>query len=99
MATSLVYAEGSLACSPEPSCPDVFAQAEPVKWSSGTEKPHAVAPPGATDCHFHTYDRRYKAIAGSTLLPEDACPTIITPCNAGSAPAEGSSSTLDLRHR
>ncbi len=36
----------------------------PVRWSGGTEKPRAAAPPGATDCHFHTYDRRYPAIAG-----------------------------------
>ena len=49
-----------------------FAQAEPVKWSSGTEKPRAVAPPGAVDCHVHTYDHRYPAMAGATLLPEDA---------------------------
>ena len=34
----------------------------------------AVAPPGATDCHFHTYDRRYPAAPGATLLPEDASP-------------------------
>ena len=29
---------------------------------------------GPTDCHFHTYDRRYPAVAGSALLPEDASP-------------------------
>ena len=46
----------------------------PVRWSSGAEKPRAAAPPGATDCHFHTYDRRYPAMAGATLLPEDASP-------------------------
>jgi predicted TIM-barrel fold metal-dependent hydrolase len=51
-----------------------FAEAEPVRWSSGTEKPRAVAPLGATDCHFHTYDRRYPAMAGATLLPPDATP-------------------------
>jgi predicted TIM-barrel fold metal-dependent hydrolase len=51
-----------------------FAQAHSVKWSEGTEKPRTAAPPGATDCHFHTYDRRYPAIPGSTLLPEDAFP-------------------------
>ncbi len=50
------------------------AQDASVKWSRGTEKPRAVAPQGATDCHFHTYDRRYPAIPGSTLLPEDASP-------------------------
>lgn len=50
------------------------AQAETVPWSSGTGKPRAVAPPGTIDCHFHTYDRRYPAIAGATLLPEDASP-------------------------
>jgi D-galactarolactone isomerase len=51
-----------------------FAQGEPVKWSSGTERPRTKAPPGATDCHFHTYDRRYPAFPGATLLPEDASP-------------------------
>lgn len=50
------------------------AQADQVKWSSGTEKPRAVAPPGATDCHFHTYDKRFPAMQGATLLPEDALP-------------------------
>ena len=50
------------------------AQAESVRWSSGTEKPRTIAPPGATDCHFHTYDRRYPAMQGATLLPEDALP-------------------------
>jgi D-galactarolactone isomerase len=50
------------------------AQVQAVPWSTSTEKPHTIAPPGATDCHFHTYDRRYPAIAGATLLPEDASP-------------------------
>ncbi|MBY6266047.1 2-pyrone-4,6-dicarboxylate hydrolase [Azospirillum sp. 412522] len=43
-----------------------------VRWSSGTEAPRVHAPPGATDCHFHTYDRRYPAAPGATLLPDDA---------------------------
>jgi D-galactarolactone isomerase len=49
-------------------------QAQEVKWSSGTAKPRAVAPPGAIDCHFHTYDKRFPPVAGATLLPEDASP-------------------------
>ena len=50
--------------------PRISAEAAgPVRWSGGTEKPRAAAPPGATDCHFHTYDRRYPAMAGATLLP------------------------------
>lgn len=48
------------------------APAQPVRWSGGTGTPRTAAPPGATDCHFHTYDRRYPAMAGATLLPEDA---------------------------
>ncbi|WP_439400138.1 amidohydrolase family protein (plasmid) [Bradyrhizobium sp. PMVTL-01] len=48
--------------------------AQEVKWSSGASKARAVAPPGAVDCHFHTYDKRYPPIAGATLLPEDATP-------------------------
>ncbi len=51
-----------------------FAQEDAVKWSEGTGKPRTAAPPGAVDCHFHTYDGRYKAVAGSTLLPDDAFP-------------------------
>jgi predicted TIM-barrel fold metal-dependent hydrolase len=49
-------------------------EAQEVRWSSGTTRPRAVAPPGATDCHFHTYDARYPAMPGATLLPEDASP-------------------------
>lgn len=43
-----------------------------VRWSSGTKAPRGHVPPGATDCHFHTYDRRYPAAPGATLLPDDA---------------------------
>jgi predicted TIM-barrel fold metal-dependent hydrolase len=49
-------------------------QAQEIKWSSGTAKPRTIAPPGAIDCHFHTYDKRFPAVAGATLLPEDASP-------------------------
>ncbi len=52
----------------------LVAQDGTVRWSSGTEKPRTTLPPGATDCHFHTYDRRYPATAAATLLPEDALP-------------------------
>ncbi|MBR0846398.1 amidohydrolase family protein [Bradyrhizobium diazoefficiens] len=50
------------------------ARAETVRWSGGTEKPRFVAPPGATDCHFHTYDKNYPVIKNATLLPDDALP-------------------------
>jgi D-galactarolactone isomerase len=50
------------------------AQAEEVRWSSGSEKPRFVPPAGATDCHFHTYDKNYPIAKGATLLPEDALP-------------------------
>ena len=50
------------------------AQAEEVRWSTGTEKARFVAPPGATDCHFHTYDKNYPVMKGATLLPDDALP-------------------------
>lgn len=50
------------------------AQAEDVRWSTGSEKPRFVAPAGATDCHFHTYDKSYSVMKGATLLPEDALP-------------------------
>ena len=54
--------------------PMTAARAEEVRWSSGSEKPRFLAPPGATDCHFHTYDKTYPVMKGSTLLPEDALP-------------------------
>jgi D-galactarolactone isomerase len=50
------------------------AQAQEVHWSSGSEKARFVAPQGATDCHFHTYDKQYPVIKGATLLPDDALP-------------------------
>jgi D-galactarolactone isomerase len=50
------------------------AQAQQVRWSGGSEKPRFVAPPGATDCHFHTYDKSYPVMKGATLLPDDALP-------------------------
>ncbi|WP_342731227.1 amidohydrolase family protein [Bradyrhizobium sp. B117] len=51
-----------------------MVQAQNVRWSSGSEKPRIVPPAGATDCHFHTYDKTYPAVKGATLLPEDALP-------------------------
>ena len=53
--------------------PDL-ATAQDVRWSSGSEKPRFVPPPGATDCHFHTYDKTYPVMKGATLLPDDALP-------------------------
>jgi len=50
------------------------SMAEPVRWSSGTEKPRFVPPAGAIDCHFHTYDKNYPIMQGATLLPDDALP-------------------------
>jgi predicted TIM-barrel fold metal-dependent hydrolase len=50
------------------------AKGDEVRWSSGSAKPRFVPPPGATDCHFHTYDKTYPAAKGATLLPEDASP-------------------------
>ena len=50
------------------------AQAEEVRWSTGSEKPRFAAPAGETDCHFHTYDKTYPVMKGATLLPEDALP-------------------------
>jgi D-galactarolactone isomerase len=50
------------------------SRAQEVRWSSGSEKARSVAPPGATDCHFHTYDKQYPVIKGATLLPDDALP-------------------------
>src|SRR4030095_13250247 len=49
-------------------------QAQDVRWSSGSEKPRCLPPAGATDCHFHTYDKNYRIAKGATLLPDDALP-------------------------
>jgi D-galactarolactone isomerase len=51
-----------------------LAQDNAVRWSSGTAKPKTLAPPGAVDCHLHTYDHTYPVMPGATLLPEDATP-------------------------
>src|SRR6185436_8213016 len=50
------------------------SRAQEVRWSSGSEKARSVAPPGATDCHFHIYDKNYPVTKGATLLPDDALP-------------------------
>jgi hypothetical protein len=48
------------------------AQAQPVKWSAGTEPAKANAPPNAADCHHHIYDARYPADPKAALRPPDA---------------------------
>jgi D-galactarolactone isomerase len=49
-----------------------IADAQPVKWSEGTEPPNLKAPPNACDCHHHIYESRYKVDPRSTLRPGDA---------------------------
>lgn len=48
------------------------AQAQPVKWSAGTEPAKLKAPPNAADCHHHIYDARYPADPKAALRPPDA---------------------------
>ena len=48
------------------------AEAQAVKWSSGTERPKTKAPRLATDCHHHIYDARFPADPKATLRPGDA---------------------------
>src|SRR3954452_22233055 len=48
------------------------ADAQPVKFSAGTEPPKLKAPPNATDCHHHIYDARFPADPTATLRPADA---------------------------
>jgi D-galactarolactone isomerase len=48
------------------------ADAQTVKWSSGSERPKTKAPPLATDCHHHIYDARFPADPTATLRPGDA---------------------------
>src|SRR5215831_7047114 len=48
------------------------AEAQHVKYSTGTEPPKLKAPPNATDCHHHIYNARYPVDPGATLRPPDA---------------------------
>jgi len=48
------------------------AEAQEVKYSTGTEPPKLKAPPNATDCHHHIYDARYPVDPSATLRPGDA---------------------------
>lgn len=43
-----------------------------VPFSAGRQRPQAVVPAGACDCHVHVYDARYPAAPGARLLPPDA---------------------------
>ena len=47
-------------------------EAQPVKYSAGTEAPKLKAPANATDCHHHIYDARYPVDPKATLRPADA---------------------------
>lgn len=76
MAATTVGRRAALAAAIGVALPDAQAARaqvpSAVRWSSGTGRPRTVVPPGATDCHFHTYDGRYPAAARATLLPDDA---------------------------
>jgi predicted TIM-barrel fold metal-dependent hydrolase len=48
------------------------AEAQAVKWSSGTEAPKLKALANATDCHHHVYDAKYPVDPKATLRPADA---------------------------
>jgi predicted TIM-barrel fold metal-dependent hydrolase len=48
------------------------AEAQQVKYSTGTEPPKLKAPPNATDCHHHIYDARHPVDPNATLRPPDA---------------------------
>jgi predicted TIM-barrel fold metal-dependent hydrolase len=49
-----------------------LAEAQPVKWSAGTEPAKLRAPANAVDCHHHIYDGRYPADPKAALRPQDA---------------------------
>ena len=49
------------------------AAAQPVRYSTGTEKPKLQAPVNATDCHFHIYNNQYPPAPGGLPAP-DALP-------------------------
>jgi len=44
---------------------------QPVKWSTGTQRPRSKAPASATDCHHHIYDARFPVAPNATLRPGD----------------------------
>src|SRR5262249_53551714 len=46
--------------------------AEPVPYSSGTEKPKLKAPANACDCHMHIEDGGFPIAPSATLKPPDA---------------------------
>ena len=69
---TLLSAAGALLAAP--ALAQQAAALQQVPYSTGTDAPKLKALPFATDCHFHTYDRRYPAFPGATLLPEDASP-------------------------
>ena len=48
------------------------AEAQEVKWSSGTEAPKLKAPANSCDCHHHIYDAKYPVDPRATLRPGDA---------------------------
>jgi D-galactarolactone isomerase len=48
------------------------AEAQQVKYSTGTEPPKLNAPPDATDCHHHIYDTSYPVDPSATLRPPNA---------------------------
>jgi D-galactarolactone isomerase len=48
------------------------ADAQQVKWSTGTEPAKLRAPANAADCHHHIYDARYPADPTAVLHPGDA---------------------------
>src|SRR5207245_9683055 len=48
------------------------ADAQPVKWSMGSEAPKLKVPANATDCHHHVYNAKYPVDPKATLRPGDA---------------------------
>lgn len=45
------------------------AEAQTVKYSTGTETATLRVPPNATDCHFHIYDNRFPPAPGGLPAP------------------------------
>ena len=48
------------------------AQAQQVRWSTGTEPGKLKVPAGACDCHHHIYNSKYPIAPTATLKPGDA---------------------------
>src|ERR1019366_6575842 len=65
VAPALAFAARGLHAQPAPS-------AQAVPWSTGTEQPALIAPPGTTYSHHHIFGSRFPLAPGVTSVHPDA---------------------------